>query len=355
MNLFAGNSNHDLALRISKHLNIPLSNMECDRFNDGECHVKINENVRQKDCYVIQSTTLSKSGSPNDNLMELCIIVDALKRATAKTVTVVVPCFGYQRQDRKDSSRAPISARLVATILESVNVDRVICMDLHAGQIQGFFSSKTPVDNLFAENDLVDYIRNNILHKYSSEDVVIVSPDEGGIKRASRIGQKLGLGIAVIHKERSQPGIVNSMTLLGNVDNKIAILVDDMIDSAGTACIAANLLKEKKAKEVYMVACHLILSGQAIEKIKNSVFTQVAGTNTVECRFEQDNIIEKNGVMISSNSKIAYIDISWLIATAIKRTYEGKSLKEIYDNNITQMTVSPIKKSSESSGISEIF
>jgi ribose-phosphate pyrophosphokinase len=275
--------------------------------------------------------------------MELCIIVDALRRATAKTVTVVIPCFGYQRQDRKDYSRAPISARLVATILESINVDRVICMDLHASQIQGFFSCKTPVDNLFAENDLVDYIKNNILNKYNKEDVVVISPDEGGIKRASRIGQKLDLGIAIIHKERSQAGVINAMTLLGNVENKITILVDDMVDSAGTACIAANLLKEKKAKEVYMVACHLILSGQAVERIKNSVFTQVAGTNTVECRFEQENLTEIDGIMICSNSKIAYVDISWLFATAIKRTQEGKSLKELYDKNITQRTVSPVK------------
>jgi ribose-phosphate pyrophosphokinase len=347
MNLFAGNSNHDLAKRVSEHLNIPLSSMECNRFNDGECHVKINENVRQRDCYVIQSTTLSKKGSPNDNLMELCIIVDALKRATAKSVCVVIPCFGYQRQDRKDSSRAPISARLVATMLESINVDRVICMDLHAGQIQGFFSCKTPVDNLFAENDLVDYIRNNILVKYASSDVVVISPDEGGIKRASRVGDKLNVGIAVIHKERSQPGVVSSMTLLGNVENKVAILVDDMVDSAGTACIAANLLQEKGASHIYMVACHLILSGQAVEKIKNSVFTQVAGTNTVECRFDRENVIEKDGIITCSNSKIAYIDISWLLATAIKRTQEGKSLKELYDKNITQRTVSPIKVSGD--------
>jgi len=343
MKIFAGNSNHDLALRIAKHLGMTLGDMVCGRFSDHECHVQINENVRKEDCYVIQSTTLSKTGSPNDNLMELAIIVDALQRGSANTVTVVIPCYGYQRQDRKDTSRAPISARLVATILESIQVDRVICMDLHAGQIQGFFRSQTPVDNLFAENDLIDYIKDNILPKYKKEDLVVVSPDEGGIKRASRVGEKLHTGIAVIHKERSKPGIVNSMTLLGDVKGKICLLVDDMIDSSGTACRAANLLKEHGATHIYMLVCHLILSGPAIERIEKSDFTEVIGTNSVECRFDRENVNEDaNNVVRSSNSKIVYVDASWLISTAIKRAQSGDSLKELYDKGLTRQSISPI-------------
>lgn len=348
MKIFAGNSNRDLAHRIVKHLNVPLGDMVCGTFSDHECHVQINENVRKEDCFVIQSTTISKGGSPNDNLMELAIIVDALQRGSANSVTVVIPCYGYQRQDRKDTSRAPISARLVATILESIQVNRVICMDLHAGQIQGFFRSQTPVDNLYAENDLIDYIKDNILPKYNKEDVILVGPDVGSMKRIIRSADKLDLGMAIIYKERSQPGEISRMTLLGDVKDKVCVVLDDLLDSGGTACRAASTLKEHGAKDIYMGVCHLILSGEAIKKINNSDFKEVFGTNSVEYRYEQPNAIEdKFNTITWENSKITIIDISWLFAQSIKRAHEGKSLKELYDKSLTKRTISPILQLTE--------
>ena len=347
MKLFTGNSNKDLAERISKHLGIPLSDMVCGRFSNQECQVLIKENVRKEDCYVVQTTDLSKNASPNDNIMELLIIVDALKRATANSVTVVIPCYGYQRQDRKDTSRAPVSAALIATLLEKVHVDRVITMDLHAGQIQGFFRQTTPIDNLFAENDLVDYIRNHIAPKYAHEDLIVVSPDEGGIKRATRVAGKLKTPVAVIHKDRGgKAGEIKNMTLLGDVREKVCMVVDDLLDSGNTACKCANVLMENGAKAVYMLVCHLVLSGAAVRRIKDSAFTEVVGTNTMECRFNRTDLTEKNGVIRSKDSKIVYVDISWLFAEAIKRADRGDSLKDIYENNITMRTISPVSLTS---------
>ena len=272
MKIISGTANKAFADKISSYLDKPLCNVNIDTFKDGEKSIIIEENVRKHDCFIIQPTGPSQNGSPNDNFMEILILVDALKRGSANSVTVVMPYYGYERQDRKDYSRAPISARVIATCLEALKVDRVITFDLHAGQIQGFFSCNTPVDNLYVESYFIKYIQENIINKNELKDIIIVSPDEGAVKRAVRISNKLGTGMNMIYKERNGPGEISKMVLMGNVNNKICIMVDDMIDSGGTACKAASVLKEYGAREIYMLACHGILSGNAIEKMMSFQF-----------------------------------------------------------------------------------
>jgi ribose-phosphate pyrophosphokinase len=326
MKIFSGTSNIDFSLKVANHLNLNLAKVKIGRFADGEINIIVEENVRKQDCYIIQPTGPSLNQTPNDNFMELLILCDALKRGSANSVNVVMPYYGYQRQDRKDYSRAPISAKVIASCLEAQNINRVIVFDLHAGQIQGFFSSKTPFDNLYVESNFIDYIKNN---NFNLDKVIIISPDEGGMKRAVRVSNKLGVGMGTIYKERSEANVVNTMSLMGNVKGKICILVDDMIDTAGTATKASKLLKDKGAEEIYMFACHGIFSGKALENIYNSEFTKVIVTNTLN----QDRHFEKIKEL-NLEEKIDIIDVSWMCAEAIRRSNYGESLKELYDSPI---------------------
>jgi ribose-phosphate pyrophosphokinase len=323
MKVFSGTANEELAGKICEYIDTKLSDINISKFSDGEIKLVINENVRKQDCFIIQPTGPSKSSSPNDNYMELFILIDALKRGSANSVTVVMPYYGYERQDRKDYSRAPISARVTATCLESLGVDRIITFDLHAGQIQGFFSSNTPLDNLYLESYFLKYIRKKIIKNMDNlDDLVMVSPDEGGVKRAVRMANKLCVSTATIYKERNAPNQISTMVLMGNVSDKICIIVDDIIDTAGTACKAAEVLKEHGALGIYMFASHGILSGPAIERINNSNFDKVIVSNTLDQSFKD------------LGDKIEVMDISWMCAEAMRRSLFGESLKELYDKNI---------------------
>ena len=324
MKIFSGTANLDFSQKVANHLSIKLSKVKIGRFADGEINIVIEENVRKQDCYIIQPTGPSLNQTPNDNFMELLILCDALKRGSANSVNVIMPYYGYQRQDRKDYSRAPISARVIANCLEAQNISRVIVFDLHAGQIQGFFSSSTPFDNLYVESNFIDYILDN---KFDLEKLMIISPDEGGMKRAVRVANKLGVGMGTIYKERSEANVVNAMSLMGNVENKICIIVDDMIDTGGTACKASKLLKEKGAEKIYMFVCHGIFSGKALENIKNSEFDKVIVTNTLD----QNRHIEKIKEL-GIEDRMDIIDVSWMCAEAIRGCNYGESLKELYDN-----------------------
>ena len=322
MKIFCGSCNKDFALNICHHLNTKLSLLESSKFADGEIRIMIKETVRHHDCYIVQPTcrNLDNHNSVNDNFMELLIIIDALKRGSAKTVNVIMPYYGYQRQDRKDYSRAPISASIVAKCIESLNVNKVIVFDLHAGQISGFFSNNCPLDNLYSEQYFLKYIRNYILTKHSINDIILVAPDEGAVKNNFRIASTLGCNNASIFKNRKKVNEVDSMVLIGDVKDKIVIMVDDIIDTGGTACSAANLLKEKGAIEIYFFVCHGLFSRNAIDKISNSSFNKVVITNTIP---HQKHIIE--------NKKIDIIDVSWLCAETIKKQIKGESLTELYD------------------------
>lgn len=334
MKIFSGSANLDFSKKVAQHLSLPLATVDIGKFADGEIKIIIKENVRQQDCYVIQPTGPSLNASPNDNFMELLIMVDALKRGSAKTVNVVVPYYGYERQDRKDYSRAPISARIVASCLETLGVDRVITFDLHAGQIQGFFSCSTPFDNLYVESYFIKYIQDNIIsNRDVSEDseITIVSPDEGGVKRAVRIAGKLGLSTTIIYKERKKVNEISSMRVLGDVANNICVIVDDIIDTGGTACYAAKVLKEAGAKKIYMLACHGIFSNGGINRIHQSNFDKVVVTNTLP----QDKHTAK--IEACGCQKIEFIDVSWLCAEAVRRSYYGESLTELYDKNIVNL------------------
>jgi len=324
MKIFSGTANLDFSQKVANHLSIKLSKVKIGRFADGEINIIIEENVRKQDCYIIQPTGPSLNQTPNDNFMELLILCDALKRGSANSVNVIMPYYGYQRQDRKDYSRAPISARVIANCLEAQNISRVIVFDLHAGQIQGFFSSSTPFDNLYVESNFIDYILKN---NFDLEKIIIISPDEGGMKQAVRVSNKLGVGMGTIYKERSEANVVNIMSLMGNVENKICIIVDDMIDTGGTACKASKLLKEKGAKQIYMFVCHGIFSGKALENIKNSEFDKVIVTNTLD-QTRHIKKIKEFGI----EDRMDIIDVSWMCAEAIRGCNYGESLKELYDN-----------------------
>ena len=256
--------------------------------------------------------------------MELLILCDALKRGSANSVNVVMPYYGYQRQDRKDYSRAPISAIVIANCLESQNINRVIVFDLHAGQIQGFFSNNTPVDNLYVESYFIESIKKEMNNNL--DNLMIISPDEGGMKRAVRISNKLGVGMGTIYKERSDVNVVGKMSLMGNVEGKICIIVDDMIDTAGTACKASHILKDNGAAKIFMYACHGLFSGKAFENIEKSSFDKILITNTLD----QNRHLEKIKLHNLEN-RIEVIDVSWMCAEAIRRSNFGESLKELYD------------------------
>ena len=325
MKLFTGSTNSNFSNLIANHLNCELSSMELKRFSDGEIKVTINECIRQEDCVIVQPTcrNLDNNTSVNDSIMELLIIIDALKRGSAKSVIVIMPYFGYQRQDRKDYSRAPISAAIIAKCLESLNVTKIIVFDLHAGQISGFFSNNCPLDNLYSEQYFLKYIRKYILPKYNLEDIIVVAPDEGATKNNYRIATYLGCDIASIFKNRSKDNEINIMKLIGNVKDKIVVMVDDIIDTAGTACSAAKLLKEEGATEIYFFCCHGLFSRNALEKIEESCFTKVIVTNTIP-----------HNKLVHECDLIDIIDVSWLCSQSIYRHLNGISISELYDEQM---------------------
>src|SRR5210317_2260331 len=270
--VFSGNANPELAKEICDYLNISLSMVEVRRFSDGEIFIEIGENVRGTDVFVIQPTCTPV----NDHLMELVIMVDALRRASARRITAVLPYYGYARQDRKNDPRVPITAKVVAEMLMAVGVRRVLCMDLHAGQIQGFFN--IPVDHLYAAPVMLKYIQENF------EDVVMVSPDAGGVERTRAYAKRLVADLAIIDKRRDRANESKAMNVIGDVEGKTAILLDDMVDTAGTLCNAASMLMDAGAAEVHACCSHGVLSGPAIERLEASVIKSLVITNSIPLR-----------------------------------------------------------------------
>ncbi len=307
--IFSGNSNPELAIKICSSLGVPLGDARVRRFSDGEVLVEIGENVRGRDVYVVQSTC----APTNDNLMELLVITDALKRASAATITAVIPYYGYARQDRKAAPRTPITAKLVADLVTTAGVNRVVTIDLHAGQIQGFFN--IPVDNLYAAPVILNYLKD----RFSSEEVVMVSPDAGGTERARAFAKRLDYSLAVIDKRRTGPNVAEVMHLIGDVRGKIAIILDDMIDTAGTLTQAAKALKENGAKGIYACATHGVLSGPAIDRINASDIEEVVLTDTIPL-----------GDKEATTTKIKMLSVAELLAEAIRRIHEDESVSSLF-------------------------
>lgn len=307
--IFSGNSNPALAQKICDSLSVPLGTARVKTFSDGEILIEIGENVRGRDVYVIQSTC----APTNNNLMELLVMTDALKRASAATITAVIPYYGYARQDRKAAPRTPITAKLVADLITTAGVDRVVTVDLHAGQIQGFFN--IPVDNLYAVPVILDYLKN----RFAGEQVVMVTPDAGGTERARAFAKRLGCTLAVIDKRRTGPNVAEVMHLIGDVRDKVAIILDDMIDTAGTLTQAAKALKENGARAIYACATHGVLSGPAIERINNSDIEEVVLTDTVPL-----------GDKAQATSKVRVLSVAELLAEAIRRIHEDESVSSLF-------------------------
>jgi ribose-phosphate pyrophosphokinase len=308
ISIFSGNSNPALADKICEYLNLSLGNAQVKTFSDGEIQIEIDENVRSKDVYVIQSTC-----SPvNDHLVELLLMIDAFKRSSAQRVTAVVPYFGYARQDKKVAPRVPISAKLVADMLTVAGANRVITMDLHAGQIQGFFD--IPVDNIFAAPLLIEHIRDKF-----NDGLVIVSPDAGGVERARAFAKRLDADLAIIDKRRSAPNQAKAMAVIGDVNDKIAVILDDMVDTAGTLTEAVHALKEEGAREIHACCAHAVLSGPAIERIKDSEMKSMVVTDTIP--------LTKEAVACG---KIVVISIAELVGEAIIRSYRGDSVTSLF-------------------------
>jgi len=307
--VFTGNSNPVLAQKICESLQVPLGGARVRTFSDGEIMIEITENVRGRDVYIVQSTC----APTNNNLMELLIMTDALKRASAATITAVMPYYGYARQDRKAAPRTPITAKLVADLITTAGVDRVVTIDLHAGQIQGFFN--IPVDNLYAAPVMVEYLKN----RFKGENVVMVSPDAGGTERARAFAKRLEYTLAVIDKRRTGPNVAEVMHLIGDVRGKIAIILDDMIDTAGTLTQAAKALKENGASAIYACATHGVLSGPAIERINNSDIEEVLLTDTIPAGEKQEQ-----------TGKIRMLSVANLLAEAIRRIHEDESVSSLF-------------------------
>ena len=309
MKILSGTSNLKLSKDISKHLKSKLVNTNIKRFADGEIYIEINENIRGNSVFVIQST----SNPANDNLMELLLVIDALKRSSAKNITAVIPYFGYARQDRKVVPRTSISAKLVSNLITKAGADRVVTIDLHAGQIQGFFD--IPVDNLFATPIFARHVRKKI----KSKNLICVAPDVGGTERARALGKFLHAGLAIIDKRRPTPGKSEVMNVIGNVKDKTCLIVDDIIDSGGTIVNAANALIDRKAKEVHVYVTHGVLSGQAVQKIKNSKIKRLVITDTID-----------NSDKIKSAKNIEILTISQLVGEAIKRISNSTSVSDLF-------------------------
>jgi len=311
MKLMTGNSNRTLAQAISDYLDLPLTKSRVQRFADNEIFVTIDENVRGEDVFVIQST----SYPANDNLMELLICIDALTRASAGRITAVIPYFGYARQDRKTGGRTPISAKLVANLIVRAGAHRVLTMDLHAGQIQGFFD--IPTDNLVAVNFMA---RDLAEHYKNPDELMIVSPDVGGVVRARALADKLNIDLAIVDKRRPRPGESEVMNIIGDVRDRRLILFDDIVDSAGTLCKAAEALMGQGARSVSAYVSHGVLSGQALERIENSVLQELVITDSIEAT-----------QAILSNAKIRHVAIAPLIGEAIRRIANEESVSKLFD------------------------
>jgi ribose-phosphate pyrophosphokinase len=307
--IFSGNSNPSLAEKICDNLNLPLGKAKVRTFSDGEIMVEIGENVRGRDIYIIQSTC----APTNNNLMELLIIMDALRRASAATITAVIPYYGYARQDRKAAPRTPITSKLVADLITTAGADRVVTVDLHAGQIQGFFN--IPVDNLYAAPVILEHLKN----KFDGEDIVMVSPDAGGTERARAFAKRLGCTLAVIDKRRTGPNVAEVMHLIGDVKDKVAIILDDMIDTAGTLTQAAGALKNHGARRIYACASHGVLSGPALDRINNSSIEEILITDTIPL-LDNDK----------DYSKIKVLTVAELLAEAIRRIHEDESVSSLF-------------------------
>ena len=309
MKLLACNSNLALSEEIATTLNIPLTKASIKKFSDEEIFVEVNENVRGQDVYVIQST----SKPANDNLIELLVCIDALKRASAKQITAVIPYFGYARQDRKPGPRTPISAKLVANLITKSGADRVLTIDLHAGQIQGFFD--IPVDNLYAAPILLEDIKKN----YNLNRTVIISPDVGGVVRARYIANRLNIGLAIVDKRREAANISEVLNIIGDVKEKDCILIDDIVDTAGTLTNAGDALLNVGAKTVSAYVSHGVLSGNALEKIKKSVLKEIVTTNTISSLISEDR------------NKIRRLSVAPLIAEAVKRIDNHSSVSSLFN------------------------
>ena len=311
MKILACNSNKELAEAISSYIGVKLADATIRKFADGEIFVKINENIRGEDVYIIQST----SPPVNDHLMELLITIDAARRASARRITAVIPYFGYGRQDRKDEGRTSISAKLVANLITSSGTNRVVTTDLHAGQIQGFFD--IPLDNLFSVNEMIQDMEKISLEKNT---LAIVSPDVGGVVRARAFAKRINASLVIIDKRREKAGESEVMNIIGEINNKTCILLDDIADSAGTLCNAATALKKNGAKEIYSYVVHGVLSKDAVEKIKNSDIKELVLTDSIQASEKVKNI--KN---------IRHISIAPLMGEAIKRINSNLSVSALFD------------------------
>ncbi len=309
LRIVTGSANPELAQAICDHLGCQLTPSLTTTFSDGEIRIEIGDNIRGDDVFVVQPTC-----SPvNDNIMELCLMLDALKRASAARITAVVPYYGYARQDRKVSPRAPISAKLIADFLQNAGAQRVVTIDLHAGQIQGFFDC--PVDNLFCVPVMLEYLR-----QYPQEDIVVVSPDAGGVERARAYAKRLNAGLAIIDKRRDAPNQAKAMHVIGNVQDKIAIMVDDMIDTAGTLCAGAEVLHENGAREVIACAAHGVLSGPAIERLNaTDALLKVIITDTIPLK---DKAVRCPKVQVAS--------VAALIGKTIHNIHTGSSVSVLF-------------------------
>ena len=309
LKLFTGNANRALAEEIAQYLHVPLGDAEVSRFSDGEVFVQVNENVRGTDVFIIQPTC----PPVNDSLMELLIMIDAFKRSSAHRITAVLPYYGYARQDRKVQGRMPISAKLVADLLEAAGVDRVLALDLHAGQIQGFFS--VPVDHLFAGPVvMIDYLRKKDL-----KDAVIVAPDAGGVERARAIAKRLSAGLAIIDKRREGPNSAVAMHLIGDVDGRDAVVIDDMIDTAGTLAQAVGAVQREGARRILACGIHPVLSGPAIERIKASPIEEVVVTNSIPLTADK-----------RTAARITVLTVAPLLGEAIRRIHDEESVSTLF-------------------------
>ncbi len=309
LKIFAGNSNLPLAREISEYLKVPLGKAVVETFSDGESKVEIKENVRGGDVFIVQSTC----ARGNDNIMELLVMLDAFKRASAKRITAVIPYYGYARQDRKVIPRVPITAKLVADLITTAGASRILTMDLHSGQIQGFFN--IPVDNLYATPVLLQHLKKQLNHN----EVTIVSPDAGGVERARDFATRLNASLAIIDKRRIGPNVVAEMNIIGEVQGQTAILLDDIVDTAGTLTMAAEALKKEGASKILSCCTHAVLSGPAIEKIDDSPLEELIVTNTIPL-----------GPEAGKCKKIKVLSVSHLIGEAIRRTHEEESISSLF-------------------------
>ncbi|RPA60564.1 ribose-phosphate diphosphokinase [Aerococcus agrisoli] len=311
LKIFSLSSNQELAGKIASSMGVPLGQISVSHFSDGEIKIAIEESIRGDNVYIIQST----SDPVNDNLMELLIMIDACRRASAKTINIVIPYFGYARQDRKAQPREPITAKLVARMIENAGATRILALDLHAAQIQGFF--EVPVDHLYGAPLLAEYFLNN--EKYTDSDVVVVSPDHGGVTRARKLAEFLKAPIAIIDKRRPKANVAEVMNIVGNVEGRHAIIIDDMIDTAGTITLAAKAIKDAGALSVVACCTHPVLSGPAIQRLDDSVL---------------DEVIVSDSIFLSEDKKIdkiKQVTVSELIAEAIVRIHENRSVSPLFN------------------------